>query len=557
MDQTGGATKGEGAGGMNREQMKKMSEADKEMELRANRAKALLSGRHVGLKTNQAARNQRKLQLETGMSKAGLSSEEKKARRKELEKEETRVQKDSRRNVTTADFESLTIIGRGAFGEVRLVRRKPENSRGETGVYALKSMKKEMMVMKNQVGHVRAERDALAAADDETRWLTALHYSFHDEGNLYMVMEFLPGGDLMSLLMKEDTFGEEATRFFMAEAAHAISCVHALGYIHRDIKPDNMLLDARGHLRLTDLGLCKKVGDVSPGDHPEVVLEMLKRKDVPTDGSKAKAIPEGEEASADASHLRDMSIDVEGANINTGASIPTGGSAPKELRTGKARRENAYSTVGTPDYIAPEVLAAQNGASGYSYTCAVDWWSLGVIMYECLVGYTPFYADDPVTTCRKILKWRQTLEIPGEVRAKLSTECVDFLSCLLAGPESRIGSRADGGPEFENGFAQVVRHPWFDGFDWDNLASMEGPLLPTGAKDFTRVMDYLKSCPQSDPNFKQLVAFATQNFDTFEDQGTALDGGGRRRVDRNNLDQFYDYHYRRTRKPRVPLPDFK
>merc|ERR1719174_2423074 len=78
----------------------------------------------------------------------------------------------------------------------------------------------------------------------------------------------------------------------------------------------------------------------------------------------------------------------------------------------KTKREMAYSTVGTPDYIAPEVLAAQNGASGYSYTCAVDWWSLGVIMYECLVGYTPFYADDPVTTCRKILKWRQTLEIP-------------------------------------------------------------------------------------------------------------------------------------------------
>ena len=484
------------------------------------------------------------MQLETGMTKAGLSNEEKKARRKELEKEETRVQKDSRRNVTTADFESLTVVGRGAFGEVRLVRRKPGNSRGEVGVYALKSMKKEMMVMKNQVGHVRAERDALAAADDENRWLTLLHYSFHDEENLYMVMEFLPGGDLMSLLMKEDTFSEEATRFFMAEAAHAISCVHALGYIHRDIKPDNMLLDARGHLRLTDLGLCKKVGDVSPGDHPEVVLEMLKRKQMATGGA-AMAIPEGEDVQGEPSHLRDMSIDAEagggggdkGKNPTTsGSAIPTGGAAPENLRTGKARRENAYSTVGTPDYIAPEVLAAQNGASGYSYTCAVDWWSLGVIMYECLVGYTPFYADDPVTTCRKILKWRQTLEvrlfgvtvsvgrlvvfspldhltwskflsltlllnlpffsqrhqIPGEVRAKLSTECVDFLSCLLAGPESRIGSRADGGPEFENGFAQVVRHPWFDGFDWDNLAGMEGPLLPTGAKDFPRVIEYLK-----------------------------------------------------------------
>lgn len=288
---------------------------------------------------SQAARHRRKMELETKMAQAGLSNEEKKARRKELEKEETRVQKESRRNVTTADFESLTVIGRGAFGEVRLVRRKPGNSRGETGVYALKSMKKEMMVVKNQVGHVRAERDALAAADDENRWLTLLHYSFHDEENLYMVMEFLPGGDLMSLLMKEDTFSEEATRFFMAEAAHAISCVHALGYIHRDIKPDNMLLDARGHLRLTDLGLCKKVGDVSPGDHPEMVLEMMKQQTMTgtAKGDMKATIPEGEAASGDASHLRDMSIDGEGTS-----SIPTGGSAPKNVRTGKAQIGRAH-----------------------------------------------------------------------------------------------------------------------------------------------------------------------------------------------------------------------
>lgn len=191
-----------------------------------------------------------------------------------------------------------------------------------------------------------------------------------------------------------------------------------------------MLLDARGHLRLTDLGLCKKVGDVSPSDHPEVVLEMLKRKQMSGEGGVGHPIAEGVESSG-GSHLRDMSIDEEGAkNPNTTAAdqlISTGNNAPKDLRTGKARRENAYSTVGTPDYIAPEVLAAQNGASGYSYTCAVDWWSLGVIMYECLVGYTPFYADDPVTTCRKILKWRQTLE----VSIVLDVWCIDIDSLSL------------------------------------------------------------------------------------------------------------------------------
>jgi serine/threonine protein kinase len=152
-------------------------------------------------------------------------------------------------------------------------------------------------------------------------------------------------------------------------------------------KPDNMLLDASGHLKLTDLGLCKKVGEASPGDHPEVVLEGLRQQE------------------------NGMQIDLMGENIPTMDMRLGPNDRPARFTNGKLRREMAYSTVGTPDYIAPEVLAAQNGSSGYSYTCAVDWWSLGVIMYECLVGYTPFYADNPVTTCRKILRWRQYLEV--------------------------------------------------------------------------------------------------------------------------------------------------
>jgi serine/threonine protein kinase len=147
--------------------------------------------------------------------------------------------------------------------------------------------------------------------------------------------------------------------------------------------------------------------------------------------------------------------------------------------------------VGTPDYIAPEVLAAQNGASGYSYTVAVDWWSLGVIMYECLVGYTPFYAEDPVSTCRKILRWRQCLEIPSEIKSQLSRDCIDFLSCLLAGPENRIGSAANG-QEVQNGFKQVVNHPWFKGFDWDSLSDKEGPLIPSGGREIPELLEYLK-----------------------------------------------------------------
>lgn len=104
-------------------------------------------------------------------------------------------------------------------------------------------------------------------------------------------------------------------------------------------------------------------------------------------------------------------------------------------RTGKksAHRERvlAYSTVGTPDYIAPEVLEQK----GYGMEC--DWWSLGVIMYECLVGFTPFYGEDPVSTCRKILHWADNLDLPEEVAEHLSEDCLDFMLSLIADAKDR------------------------------------------------------------------------------------------------------------------------
>merc|ERR1712151_108811 len=526
--------------------------ADKEMEEPANRAKELLSQRYKGLKSAQEAKQIRKMQLERRM--VGLPEDKKQNLRRVLEHEEMLIQKENRKKISTSDFESLTVIGRGAFGEVRLVRRKSKRDDPDScEIFALKSMKKEMMVIKNQVGHVRAERDALAKASENNRWLTVLHCSFFDETHLYMVMEYLPGGDLMSLLIKEDTFSERVTMFIMAEAAQAISSVHALGYIHRDIKPDNMLLDARGHLKLTDLGLCKKVGEVSPAENPEVVLEILRGKGMVAQNGEDTRMhdsqqPRSTDPAMEAAGKHREADDIMAMSIDDGVD-----GARRAKTDGKTRREMAYSTVGTPDYIAPEVLAAQNGASGYSYTCAVDWWSLGVIMFECLVGYTPFYADDPVTTCRKILRWRQCLDMPAETKSQLSPDCIDFLSCLLAGPEARIGSSKDG--DFENGFKEVVQHPWFRNFDWEGLRDREGPLLPSGSKEFPELLEYLKTCPKSDPRFQQLVQRVTQNFDTFEDFGSNLDRRGKVRVNRNALDQFYDYRYRRVRKPRVPLPE--
>mmetsp|Transcript_13044 Transcript_13044/g.1996 ORF Transcript_13044/g.1996 Transcript_13044/m.1996 type:complete len:125 (+) Transcript_13044:383-757(+) len=116
-------------------------------------------------------------------------------------------------------------------------------------------MNKSEMVYKNQVAHVRAERDVLVNANNP--WVVELKYSFQDEKYLYLGMEYLPGGDLMTLLMRKDILSEDESRFYTAELILAVESVHGLGYTHRDLKPDNILIDNGGHLKLSDFGLCK------------------------------------------------------------------------------------------------------------------------------------------------------------------------------------------------------------------------------------------------------------------------------------------------------------
>ncbi|XP_040832502.1 myotonin-protein kinase isoform X2 [Ochotona curzoniae] len=151
------------------------------------------------------------------------------------------------------DFEILKVIGRGAFSEVAVVKMK------QTGqVYAMKIMNKWDMLKRGEVSCFREERDVLVNGD--RRWITELHFAFQDENYLYLVMEYYVGGDLLTLLSK---FGEripaEMARFYLAEIVMAIDSVHQLGYVHRDIKPDNILLDRCGHIRLADFGSCLKL----------------------------------------------------------------------------------------------------------------------------------------------------------------------------------------------------------------------------------------------------------------------------------------------------------
>ena len=150
------------------------------------------------------------------------------------------------------DFESISIIGKGAFGEVRVCKYTPT---GE--IVAVKKMKKDEMYKKNQILHVRAERDVLSEA--RLPWVVELKYSFQDDMYLYLVMEFCPGGDLMSLLINKDILSEDEARFYTAELVLCLEAVHKLKCIHRDIKPDNILIEQSGHVKLSDFGLSKKI----------------------------------------------------------------------------------------------------------------------------------------------------------------------------------------------------------------------------------------------------------------------------------------------------------
>lgn len=160
------------------------------------------------------------------MAEPNQSETRKIQRRDNMRKGEAQYLRFLRTKEVPGNFSTLKVIGKGAFGEVKLVQRKTDGK-----IYALKSLVKTEMFKKDQLAHVRSERDILVESDSP--WVVKLHTTFQDPVFLYMLMEFLPGGDLMTMLIKYEIFSEDITRFYMAEIVLAIEAVHKLGYIHR------------------------------------------------------------------------------------------------------------------------------------------------------------------------------------------------------------------------------------------------------------------------------------------------------------------------------------
>lgn len=391
-------------------------------------------------------RNQRRVELESQLVSQDWSDERKSRQLSTLGKKESQFLRLRRTRLSLEDFQTVKVIGKGAFGEVRLVQKR------DTGkIYAMKTLLKSEMYKKDQLAHVKAERDVLAGSDSP--WVVSLYYSFQDTQYLYLIMEFLPGGDLMTMLIRWQIFTEDVTRFYMAECILAIEAIHKLGFIHRDIKPDNILIDIRGHIKLSDFGLSTGFHKTHDSNYYKKLLQQDEVNAASGNLQKPQmGIAAGNDTS-NGSNRNTMFVDAIHLTMTNRQQIQT---------WRKSRRLMAYSTVGTPDYIAPEIFLYQ----GYGQEC--DWWSLGAIMYECLIGWPPFCSETPQETYRKIMNFEQALQFPDDIH--ISYEAEDLIRRLLTHADQRLG-RHGGADEIKN-------HPFFRGVDWNTIRQVEAPYIP-------------------------------------------------------------------------------
>lgn len=325
------------------------------------------------------------------------------------------------------------------IGKVFLVR---EIKSGQ--MFALKVLRKDNIIKRNQVEHTITERSVLGYVKHP--FIVGMNMAFQSKNKLYFVLDYCAGGELFFHLGKLGKFPEARARFYAAEIILAIKYVHSLDIIYRDLKPENVLLDAQGHIRLTDFGLSK----------------------------------EG------------ISSSSSGAN----------------------------SFCGTPEYLAPEILNRQGHGR------AVDWWSLGALLYEMLTGLPPFYCQDRERLFEKIRK--SELHYP----ASLSHTAKNLLRGLLTkDPKKRLGS----GP---NDAFDIQSHAFFASIDWDRLqrGEVKTPWKPqiSGSNDTSQFDREFTSMPIFSPQSMQRVpGFGTtpmgdNPFEGFTFQDKILHGPGAR-----------------------------
>ncbi|KAL8901981.1 MAG: hypothetical protein Q9207_004938 [Kuettlingeria erythrocarpa] len=313
--------------------------------------------------------------------------------------------------VGPGSFDKIKLIGKGDVGKVYLVREK-KSSR----LYAMKVLSKKEMIKRNKIKRALAEQEILATSNHP--FIVTLYHSFQSEDHLYLCMEYCSGGEFFRALQTRPgkCIPEDDARFYAAEVTAALEYLHLMGFIYRDLKPENILLHQSGHIMLSDFDLSKQS---DPGGAPTMIVGR--------NGATPTSLP---------------TIDTKSCIANF--------------------RTNSF--VGTEEYIAPEVI------KGCGHTSAVDWWTLGILVYEMLYGTTPFKGKNRNATFANIL--RDEVPFPEHAGApQISNLCKSLIRKLLIKEETRrIGSRA--------GASDVKAHAFFRTTQWALLRHMKPPMIP-------------------------------------------------------------------------------
>jgi serine/threonine protein kinase len=374
-------------------------------QLKSQSARRYLEEQFATLMKEKEQRQQRFYALTQEVQNSGLSQEAQEQVIRDFMAEENEYSRLSRSRLSSTRYHRIKLSGRGGFGDVWLVQDKTNG-----GLFALKILRKSHIILKDQLLNVRTERDILS--NTVNPWIVQLHYSFQDSHRLYLVLEYVCGGDLMTCLIKRQKFDERTAKFFAGEIAMALNSIHQMHYLHRDLKPDNVLIGRNGHIKLTDFGLSTNYAK------QDICFQKL--------------MDEMQEAILE----------------QTGHTIE-----------GKVGTHHERGTaVGTVCYTSPEVL------QGLEPSPESDFWSLGVVLYEMLFGFIPFVGKSPRETGLRIMHWKRVLKFPKE--CGVSTEAIDLIQHLIC----------DQGVRF--GYQQIVGHPFFRGFRFDDSEANIPPLVP-------------------------------------------------------------------------------
>ena len=332
--------------------------------------------------------------------------------------------------VSVEDFEVLKLISSGAHGRVFLAKKRATGD-----IYAIKAIKKRDLVFRNTISRLKEERDALVLAANP--FVIKLFYAFSSARHVYFVTEYANGGDLYSLLKQLGSLEESMARKYASEVVLALEYVHSVGVTHRDLKPDNLLISSDGHLKLADFGL----SFVGASRDDNIIPKASNEK---------------------SPHHRSGSISSDAL------------SSEKKM------------AVGTPDYLAPEVLLCETDEISQS----VDWWSLGIIVFEMLSGVPPFHAPTPADIFDNILAGYDAHNVVVTYPEDISDEAKDIMKSLLhSEPDVRLGSLLLDGAD------SVKTHPWFTDIDWDNGHS-EANFVPN-VSNFRDTSYFIKRSSQS------------------------------------------------------------